>query len=80
MDFSRIMDVSKPFLYEPLNFGFVVKATTTAMLVVGFLKFIKSLTERSPYDHIPGPKPSTKLGMSSFDQKIPDGSLIRGAY
>jgi len=80
MAFSRIVDVSKPFGYEPLNFGFVVKATATAMLVVGFLKFIKSLTERSPYDHIPGPKPSTILGMSSSMQKMVDGSLIHGAY
>jgi len=80
MAFSRIMDVSKTFLYEPLSFGFVVKATTTAMLVMGFLKFIKSLTERSPYEHIPGPKPSTMLGTSFCVQKMPDSSLIHGAH
>ena len=62
--FSRIMDISESF-YELLSSGCVIKVTTTAMLVVGFLKFIKSLTERSPYDHIPGPKPSTMFGTSS---------------
>jgi hypothetical protein len=80
MDSSRIMDVSEPFRDEPLSFGFVVKATTAAILVMRFLKFIKSLTKHLPYDYIPGPKPSTKFGTSYFVQKMPDGSLILGAY
>lgn len=69
MDFFWIMDNSKPFYYEPLSFGFAVKATTAAVLVVWLLKFIKSLTERSPYDHIPGPKPSTMFGTLSLRPK-----------
>jgi hypothetical protein len=74
------MGVSEPLLYELLSFGLLVKATTAAMLIVGFLKFIKSLTKRSPYDYIPGPKPSTMIGTLSCVQKMPDGSLIYGAY
>jgi len=77
MDFSTI---SEPFRNEPLSFGVVVKATIAAVLVVGFLKFIKSLTARSPYDHIPGPKPSTMFGKSSWLHKISNGSLILGDY
>jgi len=80
MDSSTIVNASEPFLNEPLSFGFMAKATIAAMLVVGFLKFIKSLTARSPYDHIPGPKPSTMFGTSSCVHKIPDGSLILGDY
>jgi len=45
---------------DPLG---LVKVASIGLLVVLILKFIKSLTTRSPYENIPGPKPSSMLGM-----------------
>jgi len=41
----------------------LVKAASIGLFVVLIFKIIKSLTTRSPYEHIAGPKPSSMLGM-----------------
>jgi len=56
MLFSQLMQT----LNDPLG---LVKVASIGLFVVLILKIIKSLTTRSPYEHIPGPKPSSMLGM-----------------
>jgi len=55
---------------EPLG---VVNVAAIGLFVMMVLKIIKSLTARSPYEHIPGPKPSSMLGMTDL---IPNNAIM----
>lgn len=61
MGFSGVVHTAL-FPVSQLDVGALVKAFSVGVLIVLVLKFIKSLTTRSPYDHIPGPEPSSMFG------------------
>ena len=54
MVLSQFMQTINPF-NETLG---LVKAASIGLVVALLIKIIKSLTTPSPYQHIPGPKPS----------------------
>ncbi|KAF8958854.1 cytochrome P450 [Flammula alnicola] len=72
MGFSQVMQQSSLFTNGALDLGLVVKAASVGVLVVLILKFIKSLTTRSPYEHIPGPQPSSSMLGYLLDMHNPD--------
>ncbi|KDR84606.1 hypothetical protein GALMADRAFT_237500 [Galerina marginata CBS 339.88] len=70
MGFSEILHTTFSSATE-LDLGILVKAASVGLLVVLVLKFVKSLTTRSPYDHLPGPQPSSVFGYL-LDMHNPD--------
>lgn len=61
MGYSHVIDAILPQLGQ-MDIGAIAKAFLVGVLVVLVMKIIKSLTERSPYEYIPGPEPSSAFG------------------
>ncbi|PPQ73814.1 hypothetical protein CVT26_012155 [Gymnopilus dilepis] len=70
MGYSHVIDAILPQLGR-MDIGAIVKAFLVGVLVVLVMKLIKSLTERSPYEYIPGPEPSSAFGYL-LDMHKPD--------